>query len=219
MFDPDDDDNGSRLPPPPPSLRSGRRPAKNMTKARRYRALRLASGPTTGQFGIRTHVDERGREYHVIPKTGRKELACRIVAPLRDTAASTATTTGPADSVGGQQRWLSRTGGPWRPTWPGIDLDLVLFRIRDQVLERGVVDQVWAMPRSTTARVILKDPLYAETGPVSDPGPYLHWIPQARRRKGASQISRGFISTAGEEVRGTGGGERGGFPAVSDESL
>jgi len=180
-----------------PSLRTGRRPAKNRAASRRYRALRQASGPTTGQFGVRTHVDAMHREYHVISKTNRTELACRITRSP-DAAESMGMT---------QQR--SRQGGEWQPRWPGLDSILTLFRLRDQVLEQAIVDEVWAMPIGTTARILLKGALRPIGPPLRDPRPFLAWVPtKTSRRQRGNQKSRGFVRRVD-----------GGFPASSAESL
>ena len=197
---------------PFPSLTSGRRPPQDLTAARRYRSRRLASGPTTGPFGVRTHVDKQGREYRVIPGSSRQEMACRIVM---------------YPQPGEQTGLLSRTGSPWAPRWPSVGSQLVLFRISDQVLEQGTVESVWAMRYGITARIVLREALVSLGPPVQDPRPYLTWIPQKKKqhkKRVLPQSDRVFAAPTGlgearVPVSAAESEERRGFPAPSEESL
>lgn len=138
---------------------------------RTYWGRRAYSGPLSSEFGVPTHVDAKGREYNALARNAYgeiTELACRVVGPKGSLRR-------PAGSEPAFPR--SRMGGNWNPRFPTVDQDLVLFRLRDQVLCFGTVDAVWDRPQGgITARIVLKDPLECQSRPVADPSRYRSWL-------------------------------------------
>jgi len=196
-----------------------RRPLRS--RNRTYAGRRSASGPLSSEFGIPTHVDSRGREYRPLKTTVYGEiveLACRVVGPggrLRR----------PRGSAPRFPR--SRSGGPRNPKFPVLEQELQLFRLADQVLCFGRVEQVWARPHGgITARIVLHDPgLQCHSRPVSDPSRYASWVggsrfPQRSRRPLPSDSfltaeERGISSNEDLED----GADEASFPAPSPESF
>lgn len=185
---------GTRRVPRVPKERSRPPRSRNQT----YRGRRSASGPLSSEFGIPTHVDSRGREYRPLKNTvygDIVELACRVVGPggrLRR----------PRGTAPGFPR--SRSGGPWNPKFPVLDQELQLFRLSDQVLCFGRVEQVWARPHGgITARIVLHDPgLQCHNHPVSDPSRYASWVGggSQRSRRDRSLASGSFLPPAAAAV-------------------
>lgn len=149
------------------------------------RGRRAGSGPRYGRFGVPTHVDRRGREYRRSGPGQPNELLCRN--PIRRRSVRQRRLGTPIGGSGAPPGAPgSRSGGQWLPRWPQPGDRLLLFDFRRQRLEAGRVQAVWAVPRSSTARIELVEPLYMASpggSPLSDPRPYMAWL---SRRSGGS---------------------------------
>ena len=172
-----------------PSLTKGRRP-RDRDESADYWRKRWASGPTTGDFGIPTHVDSMGRQYRTDDHEDNEDTAtqwiCRVVRkrPRKKTK-----------NIYPRPR-LSRAGGQWSPKWPLLDQKLVLFRLSDQKLGEAYVKKVFAMPVGVTARIVLKKPLnYIENnddaGALINTSEYLDWV--KRDDRNYSVLDRGGV--------------------------
>lgn len=212
--------------PPPPLFinptraRAPPQTARQQRSAQRYTARRAGSGPAYGQFGMPTHVDRRGREYR--PTEDPTILLCRHRIRRRTPRQRRRGTplggrTGAPPGLPG-----SRTGGQWTPRWPQPGDDLVLFRVRDQVLEAGKVESVFTMPRSSTTQITLTNAgLYMASeggGPVSDPAPYLAWISGDGMDGGGGASTAGGVRRRGRLAAIPAAPTRS-FPAPTAESL